>query len=48
MERFHLQAMRKLVRWDTTFINRDNTNEKIYEEINGRLGKHEDITLAEK
>ena len=37
MEKNHLQAMRKLLNWDTTFINRENTNEKIYQEINKRI-----------
>ena len=37
MEKFHLQAMRKLLNWDTTFINRENKNEKIYQEINKRV-----------
>ena len=26
--------MRKILKWDTTFINRENTNIKIYEEVN--------------
>ena len=34
METFHLKAMRKLIRWDTTFVNRANTNEKVYLEVN--------------
>ena len=29
--------MRKLLNWDTTFINRENTNDKIYTEINRKL-----------
>ena len=37
MEKFHLQAMRKLLNWDTTFINRENKNEKIYQEVNKKI-----------
>ena len=37
MEKFHLQAMRKILKWDTTFINRDNTNIKIFQEVNLRI-----------
>ena len=29
--------MRKLLNWDTTYINRDNTNENIYLEINKKI-----------
>ena len=29
--------MRKILRWDTTFINRDNTNENIYKEVNKQM-----------
>ena len=34
METFHFKAMRKLIRWDTTFVNRANTNEKVNQEVN--------------
>ena len=34
LEKLHLQAMRKILKWDTTFINRENKNTKIYEEVN--------------
>ena len=27
IENFHFEAMRKLLNWDTTFINRENANE---------------------
>ena len=37
MEKIHLQSLRKLLNWDTTFINRDNTNENIYQEVNERI-----------
>ena len=37
MEEFHLQAMRRILQWDTTFINRENTNAKIYTEVNKRI-----------
>ena len=37
MEQFHLQAMRKLLNWDTTYINRENTNEKRYQETNLKI-----------
>ena len=30
MEKIHLQGLRKILKWDTTYINRENTNEKIY------------------
>ena len=39
MEKFHLQGLRKILKWDTTYINRENTNEKIYEEINKQLSE---------
>ena len=49
LELFHLQAMRKLLNWDTTFINRENTNDKIYEEIGARIGRHEkDVNINRK
>ncbi len=37
IEKFHLHAMRKLLNWDTTYINRDNTNENIYLEIKKKI-----------
>ena len=37
LEKNHLQAMRKILKWDTTYINRDNTNKRIYQEINKLL-----------
>ena len=37
LEKIHLQAMRKILKWDTTYINRENTNAKIYEEVNKRI-----------
>ena len=37
MEKFHLQGLRKILKWDTTYINRENTNEKIYAEVNKQI-----------
>ena len=37
MEKFHLQALRKILNWDTTFIDRDKTNAKIYQEVNEKI-----------
>lgn len=37
MEKIHLQGLRKILKWDTTFINRENTNEKIYTEVNNQI-----------
>ena len=39
LEKIHLQALRKILRWDTTYINRENTNKKIYEEVNENIAK---------
>ena len=36
LEKIHLQTMRKILIWDSTYINRNNTNKKIYEEVNKR------------
>ena len=37
VEKFHLQGVRKILKWDTTYINRENTNEKIYAEVNNQI-----------
>ena len=37
LEKIHLQAMRKILKWDSTYINRNNTNKKIYDEVHKRL-----------
>ena len=29
--------MRKIIQWDTTFINRENTNAKRYTEVNHKI-----------
>ena len=44
LEKFHLQGLRKILKWDTTYINREKKNEKIYEEINNKL--NEERTIA--
>ena len=36
-ETLQLKILRKILRLDTTYINRDNTNEKVYEEANKKL-----------
>ena len=51
LEKFHLQAMRKILRWDTTFTNRDNANENIYKEVNKQMeneGRQRSSTLLRK
>ena len=37
MTNINFQTMRKLLNWDITYINRDNTNENILLEINNKL-----------
>ena len=34
---FQLKGLRKILRMQTTFVNRANTNEKVYQEANDRL-----------
>ena len=32
-----MQGLRKILKWDTTYINRENTNEKKYAEVNKQI-----------
>ena len=36
IETFQLKVLRKILRMDTTYINRENTNSKVFEEANNR------------
>ena len=36
---FQLKGLRKILRMQTTFMNRANTNERVYARANGRLSE---------
>ncbi len=48
MEKIHLHAMKQLLIWDTTYINRDNTNDTIYQEINKKLKETTDKEIKSR
>ena len=39
LETFQLKALRKILKLKTTFVNRTNTNEKVYQEANEKLAQ---------
>ena len=36
---FQLKGLRKITHKQTTFVNRQNTNQKVYEKVNNQLGE---------
>ncbi len=38
LDKFHLRALRKVIRMSATFINRGNANEEDYKRPNERIG----------